>query len=269
MKTRQFVPTHNKKKRIVIITLIILILGLFLIRNVREFITATAHNLGLGVENAGYVSMQAGEAVSNLAKSKKTLIFENEFLNNKINELEGKLANYSALLAENKELKYALGRENSIKFVLATVISKPPVSLYDTLLVDGGALSGLTEGKIVFSGGETPIGVVEKVYDRSALVRIFSSSGQETEVRLDAISEEGKAVHIDAKLVGRGGGNFEISIPRDFSIGVNLVARTKTINPKVIAKFERIISDPRDPFVKVLLSSPVNINELSFVEVEQ
>ena len=40
------------------------------------------------------------------------------------------------------------------------------------------------------------------------------------------------------------------------------------ITPYVLGIMETTISDPRDPFAKTLLTSPVNIQELKFVEVE-
>ena len=39
--------------------------------------------------------------------------------------------------------------------------------------------------------------------------------------------------------------------------------------PYTVAIFEKVISDPRDSFVKALFVSPVNIQELKFVEVKK
>jgi len=70
------------------------------------------------------------------------------------------------------------------------------------------------------------------------------------------------------EVAGRGGGNFEMIVPRDFTIVKGDVALLPGIFPYVLGVVEIIISDPRDPFIKALLVSPVNIQELKFVEVE-
>jgi hypothetical protein len=76
----------------------------------------------------------------------------------------------------------------------------------------------------------------------------------------------GKDVFLE--IVGRGGGNFEMIIPRDFIILKGDEVVLPGIVPYVVGIVETIISDPRDSFTKALLVSPVNIQELKFVEVE-
>ena len=40
------------------------------------------------------------------------------------------------------------------------------------------------------------------------------------------------------------------------------------INSYVLGIVQTVISDPRDPFTKAILTSPINIEEQKFVEVE-
>lgn len=267
--SRQFVPSPHKNKRIGFSILFLLLVVIFSIPKTRELVRNLGHMIGIGSVKSIDATGSLLEPVGNVVVTKKSLIRENETLASRIEEMQAKLSDYSALLAENNELKNTLNRADKMHFVLASIIAKPGVSLYDTLIIDGGEKASIQVGKTVYANGETPIGTVETVYPNSALVRMYSSSGQNTDVRLDAISEEGKAIHLDAILIGRGGGNFTVTTPHDFSVGANVVARTKTINPKVVATFQKIISDAREPFQKLLLASPVNVNELSFVEVEQ
>ena len=70
-------------------------------------------------------------------------------------------------------------------------------------------------------------------------------------------------------LVGRGGGNFEMVLPRDFTLTKDDKVVLPGISSYVVASVESTISDPRDPFMKALLVSPVNIQDLKFVEVEE
>ena len=57
-------------------------------------------------------------------------------------------------------------------------------------------------------------------------------------------------------------------MPRDLKLEKGDQVVLPGIIPYVVGIVETIISDPRDPFVKALLTSPVNIQELKFVEVE-
>ena len=58
-------------------------------------------------------------------------------------------------------------------------------------------------------------------------------------------------------------------MPKDFTIQKGDQVVMPGLNSYVLAIVQTIISDPRDPFIKALLTSPVNIQELKFVEVEK
>ncbi len=75
--------------------------------------------------------------------------------------------------------------------------------------------------------------------------------------------------NITAQIVGRGGGNFEMVIPKGSSLQVGAQAVLPGINSYVVGIVQKIISDPRNAFTKALLISPVNVQELKFVEVEE
>lgn len=81
-----------------------------------------------------------------------------------------------------------------------------------------------------------------------------------------ASPSSGKSLLVE--LSGRGGGNFEMEAPRDVSILVGAEAVMPGITPYVLGKVAAVISDPRDAIQKFLLTAPVNVRELKFVEVE-
>lgn len=204
---------------------------------------------------------------------KNSLYNENQDLRSKINESEAKMANYGSILAENISLKEILGRKNEkMSLVLASILSKPNQSLYDTLVIDVGTRNGIQVSDMVFALGDIPLGRVSDVYPSSSKVILFSNPGQKTE----AIVSTKKPAQPDGRsdgdvfleVMGRGGGNFEMIVPRDFEIVKGDEVVLPGINPFVLGIVETIISDPRDPFTKALLTSPVNIQELKFVQVE-
>jgi cell shape-determining protein MreC len=207
-----------------------------------------------------------GNKLSNIKSyffSKKSLFLENENLKAQISESEADRANYSSVVAENENLKEILGRKNINKnIILAAILSKPNQSLYDTLVIDVGTEKGVKIGDTAFAFGNIPIGRIAEIYPNSSKVILFSNAGEKTQAIMS-----GKNVFME--LVGRGGGNFEMILPRDTILQKGDLVTMPGINPYVIAIVETVISDPRDPFTKVLLTCPINIQELKFVEVEQ
>ena len=172
------------------------------------------------------------------------------------------MTNYNSLLAENASLKEILGRKDEkASMVLSAILSKPNQSPYDTLVIDAGAEEGLQIGEIVFALGNVPIGRISDIYPHSSKVILFSNPGEKTQVIVS-----GKDVFLE--LVGRGGGNFEMVMPRDLVFREGDEVVLPGITPYVVGVVQKIISDPRDPFAKALLVSPVNVQELKFVGVD-
>lgn len=188
---------------------------------------------------------------------------ENEDLRNKLMEAETKIANKGTLESENLELKEILSRKGEGKsFLLSAILAKPNRSLYDTLVIDVGEDQGVEVNDRVFAFGNIPIGRIAEVYGRTSKVILFTNPGEKTEAIIN-----GKDIFIEA--VGRGGGNFEIILPRDLVLELGTEITLPGITPYTLAILESIISDPRDSLQKAILVSPVNIQELRFVEVEQ
>lgn len=195
--------------------------------------------------------------------SKKSLLSENENLKSKLNEQEARISNYNSILDENLKIKEILERKNEkANMILASILSKPNQSPYDTLIIDVGTKNGIFPEQRVFGLGNIPIGRIAEVYANSSKVILFSNPGEKTEVVVS-----GKNIFMQA--VGRGGGNFEMIIPRDFILEKGAEIVLPGITSFILGTVQNIISDPRDSFQKALLASPVNIQELKFVEVEK
>jgi len=206
-----------------------------------------------------------GEKFSNISSffySKNILLENNINLRLDLNEKETMLSNYNSILAENIQMKEILGRKiEKTNMVISTILSKPNHSLYDTLIIDTGAKNSISEGKRVFAFGNIPIGRIAEVYSDSSKVILFSNPGEKTEVVV------GKDIFM--QVIGRGGGNFEMNLVKDIVLEKGMEVVLPGIHPYVLGIVETIISDPRDFFQKALLISPVNIQELKFVEVEK
>lgn len=207
--------------------------------------------------------------------SKNSLFLENENLKSKLAEQEARMSNYSSILDENLKIKETLGRKTEkANMILVSILSKPNQSPYDTLVVDMGAKSGLVSGQKVFALGNVPIGRVAEVYLNTSKIILYSNPGEKTEVIIsgkptsNAFGMTGTGGDTFMQIVGRGGGNFEMILPRDFVLEKGTEVVLPGITPYTVGIVQTIISDPRDSFQKALLSSPVNIQEIKFVEVE-
>lgn len=204
--------------------------------------------------------------------SKNSLYQNNLNLKSDLESYQAQISNYNTVVADDATLKDMLGRNDTkTKTMVATILSKPNKSLYDTLVIDIGSKNGIKVGSVVLSLGYTiqgdpigvvPIGKVSEVYDTTSKVVLFSNPGEHTQV---VTSQK----DVYAEVVGRGGGNFEMVLPKGSAMQKGDQVVLPGINSYIVGIVQTILSDPRDAFAKALISSPVNIQELKFVEVEE
>lgn len=257
---RQFTPAHTKSRRLRVAIIVVVLVALFAVPVIRKGVRTATATVGLGIAHATHSVGGIFSWLGTSIRTKHSLENENTQLKAQVAELTTRVIERDSLARENADLKAAMGRAGAMHFTLASVVGKPPHSLYDTLLIDGGTASGFLVGQTVYASGETPIGTIESVLPHSAIVRLYSAPGQETQARLSPSN-------IDVTIVGRGGGNFSATVAHDLVVDPRATVVTKEIEVSVIAIFQKITSDPRDPFQTLLFAAPVNVNNLSFVEV--
>ncbi len=240
--------------------------GIFLVILVVPFTRNLVSNIGgaIGTTLLRVVNGSSGWLSNRFAllETKQSFMRENELLQAQILELEARVAERNIFARENEELKRVLGRTEGNTFILSAVLAKPPKSVYDTLLIDGGASIGLVKGQGVYAHGRIPIGVIEDVRSDSALVRLFSSPGEKTDVRLLPLG-------VDVTLVGRGGGAFSATVPHDIELTSDVTAVSIGLFQNIIAEFEKVTSDSRDVAQTALFASPMNMSELTFVQIRK
>jgi len=193
--------------------------------------------------------------------SKKELNDEIRRLKEELEIAGVKLLDRNLLYEENVNLKEILDRDTSYSSVFAVVLTKPNRSPYDTVIIDVGRNAGIESGGIVLYGDNIVIGKISDVYKNSSKVILFSSPGEELDVVV------GKD-NIPTTAYGRGGGNFELRLPRDTDVFVGDVVYVPGINTRVLGRIEYIESKPSDPFKTMILKGPVNIFKIKWVEVE-
>jgi len=194
-------------------------------------------------------------------KSKQNLITERIQVEQKLFLAGNLLAINTTLQAENEYLKDLLGRKDIKKdTVLASILVKPPQIPYDLLIIDIGEDHNINVGNRVLVNGNVYLGEIVDVYSKTAKVRLYSTPGEKISVVLGSNS-------VSVEAVGMGGGNFNIYIPQEIEVQEGDVIIVPSIMTNVLGIVEKINFKETDSFQTVLFKSPINISELSFVEV--
>lgn len=189
---------------------------------------------------------------------------ENTNLHARIAELESQVAEISLLHDENNSLRSLLKYTKNPETIITTanVIGKPGVSLFDQMVINQGANAGIHQGDLVIVGDSVLLGTIAHVYDDTAVIDLYSRNGY--------IHDNGfiiKTLGVNVKGNGNGNGNFIFQVPIGVQVIDNDVVTLPEYPDKVIAIIKTIDTDPRSPFQKALARTPVNINELKFVQV--
>ncbi len=226
----------------------------------RADISSAAHRTAYPFWAAQFSVRGGADAFLSLVRSKRSLAEENDRLARTVAATESLRLENVTLRDENESLKAVLGRPTSGRSVIASVLARPALSPYDTLIIDVGRGAGVLSGNLVLSETGVVVGTVTESKERTSVVTLFSSPGLETQVFIGPRS-------LSAIATGRGGGNFEVHLPRGVEIEEGDAITMPGINPRVFAVAEEIIDAPADPLQTILFKNPVNFSEIRFVEV--
>jgi cell shape-determining protein MreC len=166
---------------------------------------------------------------------------------------------YASLVAENAKLRNLLNAPHAADALVARVVSRPPETLYDTLLIDQGSAAGVKEGNLVEYEG-IALGRVTSVGQGTAVVKLFSSPGDET----DALLGTPGAI---AVAKGMGGGAFELSVPQGVTLAVGDAVGANASHALLLGTVSGISAKPSDASQTVYVRSPVSLSDLDFIEI--
>jgi cell shape-determining protein MreC len=153
------------------------------------------------------------------------------------------------------------GRKPSRETIIAGVLTHPPQTPYDVIIIDAGSNDAIEEGKAVYLPEGPSLGVVSEVSNSNSRVRLFSSSGEKTNAVLERHN-------VPVELEGLGAGNFRLMLPRDAEVEVGDRILSPDISSRLLAVVGDISRSPTDSFKEVRAKSPANIFILRFVFVE-
>ena len=104
---------------------------------------------------------------------KKNILAENRALTEKAAEMKISLSLLEIFEKENAELKAAFSAEERKNYIFGSVISRPPFTPYDLLIIDAGAKDGVEEGMQVLAFGKVLLSYVADVFpDKRKTFRI-------------------------------------------------------------------------------------------------
>ena len=241
---------------------LLLLLGIFLSRShLSHFLLELSRPL-----------FRAGGSFAGLFWGNDSLVQENL-------KLKSELSLCGALRRQNEELKAALSRKAAAKkYIIASVLSRPPQSPYDIFVVDAGFEEGVKKGANVTAFGSVLVGRVFDVSKHTSRIKLISFPGEETNILIENKALSAGAAtsapissaveSIPGIARGRGGGSFEVLLPREIEVNSGDMAVAPGMEPLVVGKIGKVQTEAANPFQKIFLSFPLNIYHLEYVLIE-
>lgn len=194
---------------------------------------------------------------------------------NRFTDFDTLVAERDALKEENetlrvRELQARTQAEDLVKVlgtrtepapgVVAAVLTRPPVSPYDVLVIDQGAVAGVREGALASGNSGVPVGRVEEVSARSARVRLFSAPGAQTE---SWVGENRLAVLV----IGEGSGAMRAEVSRDAGIQDGDMVYAGAPGAMPIGSVVGVQNDPSLPRMRIDIRPITNPFSITWVTV--
>lgn len=199
-------------------------------------------------------------SLAGLVRSKESLAAENEQLKQRLSVYDELLSSYRALESSRDELLGAFGRPGGAPGIAAGVLVHPPQTAYDLLMIDAGESEGIREGSRVSLPEGGALGLVEDVFARESQVSLYTSGGRST----SAVLERG---NVPVVLLGKGGGSFDIEVPREVDIAEGDRIFLPGLRSELVAVVRKIEVEPTDSAKHVTASGVANITSIRFVIV--
>lgn len=203
--------------------------------------------------------LESSETIPSFFRSQSELLGEIKDLETQLSEHSGDAATIGRLVSENKELRALLGVSEETR-IAAGVIGRPPGVPYDQLYLDRGARDEIRLGAYVYFAGDQAIGYVSRLFETSAVVRLFSSPG--TRLTVYVIGPD-----IYTYATGRGGGVIQIVVPQGILLQEGNTVVLPTISPAVIGRVQTVDSIATEPEQRGYVSSDVSMQEIRFVTI--
>lgn len=190
--------------------------------------------------------------VRTLSRERTRLLAQNDALTRENETLSARVQDLTALIGTTTP---------SVHGVVASVLSRPPESPYDTLILSTHVGALVAKGDYVLAQGGTPIGTIVSVSAFTARAVLFSAPLATTTAWLGT-------GRIPLILVGGGSGTFEAHVPRQEKVALGdrvFVPGPALVHP--IGVVARIDAPPTATMITLRIRPLVNIFSLTTVEI--
>jgi cell shape-determining protein MreC len=168
----------------------------------------------------------------------------------------------AVLTAKVQDLTTLLGTQTApAKGIIASVLARPPVSAYDTLLLSAGSNGGVVMGVLVRAQGGIPIGHITEVTTKNSRVTLFSQPGIAT-------AGYAGANRLPVSLTGEGAGAISATIPRDEGLQVGDGIYVSAAGGEPIGTITNIETDPSSPNAVLHIQPYVNPFSVTSVSIQ-
>lgn len=256
-------PKSNTKK-VLGIGVFILVIFISLQFFFPHFLTSTTLSVARPLWSVRDATVSSFSGFFNFFSFKSTLRNENENLREELFALRVREYEFNQMKIEYESLKALLGdtATSSIQsHTLARILSKPPFTPYDSFVVDKGSEQGVSVGDVVYTNNALTIGRITSVSPDTSFVTLFSSGGEEQEF---GVGRTGVSV----KVLGKGSGNFEIYIPKDFDIEIGDTLTELSSDVSIVAVVYAIDESSQNSFKRVYARVPTAIFQSKWVLID-
>lgn len=216
-------------------------------------LAAPALSVGNGVSAFGSRFYSSFADTATLAAKNQKLFEENSALAAENRALLAQLSDTSALGNPDDSPK-------AVPSVTAGVVSRPPTSAYDTLVVAAGTADGVSSGMEAFGAGGVPLGVVSSASGSFSRVTLFSAPQMRTQGWIGS--------HLVPVTVnGEGGGSFSASVSRDAQIAAGDAVYLPGPGALPIGTVARIDGDAAAPTEILRITFALNPFSIAWVTI--
>lgn len=192
-------------------------------------------------------------------KEKSDLIAQIRLLEEERNTQIGITLTAEYLKQENESLK-SLMQNTTTPGIVAGVIGRPPYTPYDSIIIDQGSRDGIVLNAPVFYGVRKVLGYVDKVYERTSRVSLFSSPAVASTVYI-------MGPNIFASAYGLGGGVLRVSVPQGITLAVGNPVILPTVHGGSLGSIQHITSVPSEPEQNAFVTFDVPMQSIRLVSV--
>jgi cell shape-determining protein MreC len=167
------------------------------------------------------------------------------------------------LSKEFEDLKNQFSRKDGTSSgIVSRVLSEPPYSPYDTLVIDAGSSEGVSLGDQVYVSDNIIVGMIKNVTPHTSLVELFSNGANEQEATLARTG----ATFV---LKGAGGANMKLEVPKDTDVIWGDIFLYPKLSPSTIGSVYYIDVNSQSSFKTVYIRMPGNVFSVKYVLIEK